>query len=198
MYLYHFDETGKYTRKTTAVIDETLSEIAGRTVYKPEGNAVWEIPEFVDGFTPYYRNGKWENVPNPTLEEVKTAKLAEINATCDRILNDAVASYPQSEIMTFDQQVSEVEKYRESGNVFDAPLVAALSAARGVDFDELCSRIIEKHRSFSWLSGYVIGCRQHLEDILDTLETIEAVQGLSAEIELPSEKYIGAEQDGSC
>jgi len=124
-------------------------------------------------------------VPEVTLEEAKAAKLAEINSACDAILDTAVSSYPQSEVLTFDQQVSEVEKYQTSRNPASAPLLSALANARGISLDELCLRVITKRAQFSTLSGVVIGQRQRLEDILDTLTTIEEVKAFKVDIQLP-------------
>lgn len=124
-------------------------------------------------------------LPEVTLPEAKAAKLSEINDACDAILNQAVSTYPQSEILTFDQQIDEVEKYLSSGSPSDAPLLTALAAARGIELDDLCGRIIDKRTAFSQLSGWVIGQRQRLEDILDTLETVEDVQSLDVDISLP-------------
>lgn len=138
-------------------------------------------------------------IPELTLSEAKTAKLFEINSACDAILNQAVASYPQSEILTFDQQIDEVEKYLSSGSPSDAPLLTALAAARGIELDDLCGRIIDKRTAFSQLSGWVIGQRQRLEDILDTLETVEAVQALEVDISLletPNEETEAADESG--
>lgn len=138
-------------------------------------------------------------IPELTLSEAKTAKLSEINSACDAILNQAVASYPQSEILTFDQQVEEVEKYLSSGSPSDAPLLTALATARGIELDDLCSRIIDKRTAFSQLSGWIIGQRQRLEDILDTLETVEAVQALEVDISLletPNEETEAADESG--
>ena len=44
--------------------------------------------------------------PVPTLEEVKTAKLSEINAAADRAIGTLTATYPDREISTFDKQES--------------------------------------------------------------------------------------------
>ena len=126
-------------------------------------------------------------IPEVTLAEAKAAKLAEINAQCDVILDTAVSSYPQSEIMTFDQQVSEVEKYQSSGNPASAPLLSALADARGISLDELCLRVMTKRAQFSVLSGIIIGQRQRLEDILDTLTTVAEVQALDVQIRMPTD-----------
>ena len=47
--------------------------------------------------------------PEQTLEDAKAAKLAEINGACDGILKDAVKTYTDTEMMTFDQQISDAK-----------------------------------------------------------------------------------------
>jgi hypothetical protein len=126
-------------------------------------------------------------MPQPELDVAKQMKLQEINSVCDAILNQAVASYPQSEILTFDQQVEEVKAYQQTGNPASAPLLSALAGARGISLDELCLRVITKRAQFSTLSGIIIGQRQHLEDVLDTLETVEEVQALEVDIGIPTQ-----------
>ena len=119
-----------------------------------------------------------------TLDEAKTDKLAEINAACDRILNAATATYPASEVLTFDQQTAEAQAY-QADNTASVPLLSALSVSRNIPLPELVQRVLAKHDEFSALSGTVIGQRQALEDILDTLTTVESVQELVVNIQMP-------------
>ena len=123
--------------------------------------------------------------PEPTLDEVKAEKLAEINAACDRILSEAVSTYPETEILTFDQQTAEAKAYQASGDTEDAPLLSALAQGRGMTLDELAKRVIAKHTAFTALSGYVIGQRQALEDRLNACTTGEAIRSLAVEIAVP-------------
>ena len=131
--------------------------------------------------------GDWYEVvalPEQTLEEVKAAKLAEINGACDRILKDAVKTYPDMEMRTFDQQVMEAQAYM-ADPASTVPLLASLASARGIGLADLAARVMAKHQAFSALSGAVIGQRQALEDVLDTLTTVEAVQALEVNIQIP-------------
>lgn len=123
-----------------------------------------------------------------TLEEAKTAKLTEINAACDAILNAAVKTYPNSEVLTFDQQTAEAKAYLASGNAADAPLLSALASGRGIEFDDLVNRVMAKHHAFSVLSGIVIGQRQALEDRLRVCETIEDVKAIEVNFALSEAK----------
>ncbi|ARQ46074.1 hypothetical protein [Oxalobacter formigenes] len=120
----------------------------------------------------------------PTFEEAKAAKLAEINAACDSILNAATATYPASEVLTFDQQVREAQTY-QTDNATSVPLLSALATSRKITLPELVQRILVKHDAFSALSGSIIGQRQALEDVLDTLTTVESVQALIINIQIP-------------
>lgn len=121
----------------------------------------------------------------PNLQKAKTTKLSEINAACDEILNTAVNTYPQTEVLTFDQQATEADKYLSTGDEADAPLLAALAAGRGITLDELVQRVKAKTTAFTALSGTIIGQRQALEDQLDACETVEEVQLISVDFNLP-------------
>lgn len=133
-----------------------------------------------------YENGEFV-VPQTTvtLEEAKSAKLTEINAACDAILNAAISTYPETEVLTFDQQTSEANAYLASQNPADAPLLSALAAGRGITLDNLVQRVIAKHDAFSLLSGYVIGQRQALEDRLEQCQTVEVVDAIEVNIAIP-------------
>lgn len=104
---------------------------------------------------------------------------------CDSVLNAAVLTYPETEVLTFDQQTSEANAYLASQNPADAPLLTALAAGRGITLDDLVQRVIAKHDAFSLLSGYVIGQRQALEDRLELCETVGDVQAIAVTITLP-------------
>ena len=124
--------------------------------------------------------------PKKSLDELKREKLTEINTACDSILNYAISTYPETEVLTFDQQTSEATKYLQTKNPEDSPLLSALALGRGITLDDLVQRVIAKHDAFSMLSGYIIGQRQALEDKLDECETVEDVEAIVVDIKLPS------------
>lgn len=133
-----------------------------------------------------YNNGQFiaPTEPEITLEEAKAAKLTEINAAVDQILNASTATYPASEVLTFDQQTIEAKAYH-ADNAASVPLLSALAASRNMLLPELVHRVLAKHDAFSALSGAVIGQRQALEDTLDSLTTVEFVQALEVNIQIP-------------
>lgn len=122
--------------------------------------------------------------PVPTLEEVKAAKLSEINAVADRALATLTATYPDREISTFDKQESEARAYAVDPTA-STPLLSALAQARGVPLDELVRRVLAKADAFAVASGSIIGQRQALEDRLDACTTLEEVQGITVNISMP-------------
>ncbi len=80
MLLYSFDPaTGKYTGSHEAQLDEWQTQIKGSPSYIGEANCVWEAPPAQEGYTAYMVNGEWVLKADPTLDELKAAKLAEIN-----------------------------------------------------------------------------------------------------------------------
>jgi len=124
--------------------------------------------------------------PARILEQAKAEKLREVNSRCDSILQSVVNTYPESEILTFDQQVTEAEKYLASGNDADCPLLSRLAKARGIELSDLVSRVMTKHTAFSNISGSIIGQRQAYEDRIDECTTIEEVDAIEVHYEIPN------------
>lgn len=120
----------------------------------------------------------------PTLEEVKSAKLSEINAAADRAIATLTATYPDREISTFDKQESEARAYAADATA-STPLLSALATARGIPLPDLVERVLAKADAFAVASGSIIGRRQALEDQLDACTTLEEVQGITVNISMP-------------
>ena len=122
--------------------------------------------------------------PVPTLEEVKAAKLSEINAAADRAIGTLTVTYPDREISTFDKQESEARAYAADPTA-STPLLSALAQARGISLPDLVERVLAKADAFAVASGSIIGQRQALEDRLDACTTLEEVQGITVDISMP-------------
>lgn len=169
------------------LIDDDLTRLKNTLPFMPQYSAS-QIKEYKEEQVEQGYDGVWYEkgyAPQRPLEEVKTEKLAEINAVCDAILNAAVSTYPETEVLTFDQQTSEARAYLASQNPSDAPLLTALATGRGITLDDLVQRVIAKHDAFSILSGHIIGQRQALEDRLDECKTVEDVEAIVVDIKLP-------------
>lgn len=169
------------------LIDDDLQRLKNTLSFMPQYSVEQIGTCDEDQIEQGYDGGWYEKgfAPKKPLDDLKAAKLAEINAACDTILNAAISTYPETEVLTFDQQTSEARAYLASQNPSDAPLLTALAAGRGITLDDLVQRVIAKHDAFSLLSGYVIGQRQALEDKLDLCQTVEDVESVSVNISLP-------------
>ena len=123
-------------------------------------------------------------VPPKTVEELKITKLSEINSAYDVSTSGLVATYPQTELLTFDKQESEARAWLAASSV-ETPLIDTLAAGRGMDKAELVSRIITKADAFAVTTGYLTGQRQRYEDQLDAATTAEEVEAIVPEYVMP-------------
>lgn len=148
-----------------------------RTGYEGIASVAQEHPELVTV----------ENLPEtpvPTLEEVKAAKLAEINAGCDAILKQAVSGYPETEQQTFYKQDAESAAYLENPET-ETPFLTILAAARGISLEDMVTKVRAKTDAFSRLSAFICGQRQAMEDELDACASVEEVEALLVSYQLP-------------
>lgn len=195
------------------IMDSIMKETEGSgrwdvsTVFiRPDGSYLIRRLDIVCGDALYHvpNEGKWKGmfdvltdyvsehpetlrdipVHTPTLEEVKTAKLSEINAAADRAIATLTATYPDREISTFDKQEAEARAYSADPTA-PTPLLSALAKARGLSMDDLVKRVLIKADTFAAASGYIIGQRQALEDRLDACKTLEEVRSIFAIIIMP-------------
>ena len=119
-----------------------------------------------------------------SLASTKARKLAEINAACDAALAALMASYPSSELLTFDKQEAEARALLADPEAA-TPFLTPLAAARGLETEELARKVIAKADAFTTASGHVIGLRQKDEDRLKAAQTVEDVAAIVPEYRLP-------------
>lgn len=120
----------------------------------------------------------------PTLDELKVSKLAEINTAYNTATSSLVSTYPSTELLTFDKQESEARAW-DADNSASTPLIDALVLGRGIDKAELVRRIIAKADVFAVATGYLTGQRQRYEDQLDAATTAEEVEAIVPEYVMP-------------
>lgn len=112
--------------------------------------------------------------PPLTLDEVKAAKLAEINAEFDAEIGAIKATYPDTEVMSWDKQEQEARALLANATA-DTPLIDSIASARGLDRVELANRIIANADQFATASGASLGKRQKLKDEINAAATVEQV-----------------------
>ena len=119
-----------------------------------------------------------------SLANTKARKLAEINAACDAALAALTASYPSSELLTFDKQEAEARALLADPEAV-TPFLTPLAAARGMETEALARKVIAKADAFTTASGHVIGLRQKDEDRLKAAQSVEDVAAIVPEYHLP-------------
>ena len=112
-----------------------------------------------------------------TLEELKTVKLAEINSLYDAATSSLVATYPQTELLTFDKQEKEAREWKVDNSV-ETPFLDGLALARGIDKAELVDIVIAKADAFETAVATLTGLRQRYEDQLTLAQTEEDVAAI--------------------
>lgn len=114
----------------------------------------------------------------PTLDELKAAKLNEINAICEKSIAVLRAGYPDSEVLSWSKQENEARAFVADANAA-TPLLDALATARGIGKADLAGRVIAKADTFAALSGALIGKRQGLEDQIAAATTKDVLDGVA-------------------
>lgn len=133
--------------------------------------------------TEYHRaesDGTW----TPDVDRARAAKLEEVNTTYNAATSALVATYPQTELLTFDKQEQEARAWTEDSSA-ETPLVDMLAAGRQMDKAELVRRIIAKADAFALATGYLTGQRQRYEDLLTAARTAEEIEAIVPEYKLP-------------
>ena len=113
----------------------------------------------------------------PTLEERKSARLAEINAAYNLAVSSLVSTYPSTELLTFDKQEKEARSW-DADNAAATPFLDGLALARGIDKAELVRRVIAKSDAFQAAVATLTGLRQKYEDQLSIATTEEEVAAI--------------------
>ena len=103
-----------------------------------------------------------------TDEYLYNMQLDRLNAECNSYLEEAISSYPSTEVASFDKQEAEAKAYL-AGATTELVLLPVLATSRGISLDELVKKVLEKATMFAKYTGFIIGQRQKFEDQLDVL-----------------------------
>lgn len=108
--------------------------------------------------------------------------LNELSDKADKIKNDLLAGYPQTEIESFYRQEKEALAW-QTNNKADTPMLKQIARIRNIPFEVLVQKVIEKSEQFALAVGVIIGQRQAFEDRLLATNTLEELTALEKEIE---------------
>ena len=145
----------------------------GREGFMPDGSpckiATWgPLP---DGWT------EEKPVVPPTLEEVRTAKLEEINAGYCTVMDYIQAGYPLDEVLSWERQAAQARELVQNPDA-EALFVRTLAATKKITVEELCRRILENAASWEPVAAMLTGCRQVMEEAAFSAETVEEIQAI--------------------
>ncbi|WP_432744977.1 hypothetical protein BV025_001875 [Haemophilus influenzae] len=107
--------------------------------------------------------------------------LNKLSDKADQLKNSLLAGYPQTEIESFYRQEKEALAWQADHNT-PTPMLTQIAQNRGVAFEILVEKVIEKSAQFAVVIGIIIGQRQAFEDRLLALKTPEELTALEQEI----------------
>ncbi len=111
----------------------------------------------------------------------KESLLNKLADKADQLKNGLLAGYPQTEIESFYRQEKEALAWQADHNTL-TPMLSQIAQNRGVPFEILVEKVIEKSAQFAVVIGIIIGQRQAFEDRLLALKTPEELTALEQEI----------------
>lgn len=157
---------------------------------KVEHTVLGELPENLTALAPLSEPCKW-NGSEWVKDEAKIAELftqrkeallATLANKADTLKSSLLVGYPQTEIESFYRQEKEALAWK-ADNKADTPMLKQIARVRGVPFDVLVEKVIEKASQFAVAIGVIIGQRQAFEDRLLDTKTLEELTALEKEIE---------------
>ena len=112
----------------------------------------------------------------------KEVLLNKLAGKADQLKNGLLAGYPQTEIESFYRQEKEALAWQADHNT-PTPMLTQIAQNRGVPFEILVEKVIEKSAQFAVVIGIIIGQRQAFEDRLLALKTPDDLTALEQEID---------------
>lgn len=115
--------------------------------------------------------------PEPTLEEVQAAQLAQINADFEAAAQALTAGYPEGERLTWPIQQAEALAWAADNNA-PTPYLDGLADARGIAPAEMRTLTQAQVQAFQTASQQLVGTRQRLRDEILEAGTVAAVRAV--------------------
>ena len=173
-------------------IEVNQDEIDGISASITGGGEVWlengaikysgKSPSEYHVFDSKSKSFKVSNDKKTEFAKRKKENLLNILADkADKIKNDLLSGYPQTEIESFYRQEKEALAW-QGNNKADTPMLKQIARIRNIPFDVLVQKVIEKSEQFALAVGVIIGQRQAFEDRLLATKTLEELTTLEKEI----------------
>ena len=130
-------------------------------------------------------NKKWGISPEKQtalFAEQKESLIAQLANKTDTLKEGLLVGYPQTEIDSFYRQEKEALAWQADHNA-ETPMLKQIALLRGVPFEILVQKVIEKSEMFAMVIGVIIGQRQQLEDRILTATKPEELETIKNEVE---------------
>lgn len=112
----------------------------------------------------------------------KESLLNKLADKADKLKSGLLVGYPQTEIESFYRQEKEALAWQADHNA-ETPMLKQIALLRGVPFEILVQKVIEKSEMFAMVIGVIIGQRQQLEDRILTATKPEELETIKNEVE---------------
>lgn len=198
MYFYDKTTNGFYIEDlhdipqgATGISEETYrtlldGQAAGKQIIaNKQGNPVLVDPQPSDAHELNIETLQWTISKEKQLaifDKEKETLLNRLADKADEIKTNLLVGYPQTEIESFYRQEKEALAW-QADNKVDTPMLKQIARVRGIPFEILVEKVIEKASQFAVAIGVIIGQRQAFEDRLLATKTPEELTALEKEIE---------------
>ena len=150
------------------------------TYFSPIGHPeVWE--QKPEG---YFTEEEWqlnnppeqpEPLPEQTLEDMRLAKLDEINAGYSAAIKYIQAGYPIEEVLSWDTQYLQSKELLENPEA-SAIFVRQLATQKNISLEEMRDRILANAESWQYVAGLLTAQRQIMEEAALLATSVEEVE----------------------
>ena len=116
------------------------------------------------------------------LAHNKQTMIIQLADKVDSLKSSILVGYPQAEIDSFYRQEKEALAWQADHNA-ETPMLKQIATVRGVPFELLVQKVLEKSVQFATLIGVIIGQRQAFEDRVNAAESQDDLDKINSEVE---------------
>lgn len=115
------------------------------------------------------------------LTQNKDKLIKKLADKTDNFKAQLLIGYPQAEIDSFYRQEAEAKAYKANPQA-NTPMLRQIAESRGIEFEELVEKVLEKAQQFANVIGAVIGIRQGFEDSILAAKSQEELEQIEKEV----------------
>lgn len=195
MIFYHKETNGFYFQGISDIPENSVEITEEKYTALLNGQSVGKVimsdkaghPILIDPAPSQFhelKNGEWKITKAKQKEQLNAEKTRLILFTANKVdamKSALLAGYPQAEIDSFYKQEKEALAYKKD-NAAETPMLKMIAQTRGVPFDVLVEKVLEKSLQFSQAMGVIIGQRQKFEDRILAVENVEQLSSIENEV----------------